>query len=346
MGVDDPRLQAYLQLYPFAHGPDTVLNAHCRRAIGRSLQLRPYSAHPDIKLLSPLETRLPSAVIERVTKLMTNLGITAKRKRRLQNDFEWKVRFVSENFRRGLVLGCGDGLECAYLRGLLPEAELTAVDYLDSLVPDLRKTTGIRFIRGNLREVIHRLRPGFDFIFTNHLLEHLYDPDETIRLFSTLLRPSGILVSGLPLEGAPDFPFASDLRRLVNSAPHLHPLDFDILNAGHPWKTNGGDLLRTLSEHGFPSVRLYQRDGHFSREERGSQKAYRRKRQAILTLNRLVLHLPRTLLKTLFPRGEAQLLLRLFFAVDSRLPFGVSYLKRHFTEEVLVVARTPPRNDV
>jgi SAM-dependent methyltransferase len=174
-----------------------------------------------------------------------------------------------------LVIGCGKGEELLFLCAVLTQARITALDYRDELSPALKQATGVRLIVGNMNEILPRLGQEFDLICSNHTLEHLYKPAETLAKLVSVLRPEGALISTLPMDGMSSNRFLTDVRKVVDRK-NSHPLDVVYLDAGHPWKTNPVDLVATLLEAGFESPRLYQREQHLSRVANGGERQLRR----------------------------------------------------------------------
>src|SRR5262249_8248532 len=98
----------------------------------------------------------------------------------------------------------------------MPQAAKTALD--------------LRFVRGHFNDFLVQHLESFDAVFCNHVLEHLYEPELTLRLLLRCLKPNGSLIAGLPMEGCPDGVFAGDMRRIASNPCALHPLDIGILD--------------------------------------------------------------------------------------------------------------------
>jgi len=84
---------------------------------------------------------------------------------------------------------------------------------------------------------------------------------------------------------------------------------------------------------------MYQREGHCSRPLQMTAERYRRRRQLLVWLNRLLISPARHAMMFLFPRWMPKSLPSLFFAVERRLPFGTNYIANLFSEEALFLAR-------
>ena len=346
--ISDLEMQAYLQRYPFASGPQAEMNERCQRTITSGIYLRPPGLRARPVWLQPEEARLSSHEEALAHSLLDQIGIPAAEKANHFDDFAWEVSFVPRETKNVLVLGCGNGIELIFLRAVLPEAHITAIDYAsddyNTMLPGLAEAVKLTFFRGDIVRNLLTLTREYDLVFSNHMLEHLYDPDSTLLILANLLVPHGQILSILPLVSQKGTPFWEKIhrfvaRKTVSPSATIHPLEFVFFDAGHPWKTNPDDLTGTLMRSGFTDVRMYQREGHCSRPLQMTAERYRRRRQLLVWLNRLLISPARHAMMFLFPRWMPKSLPSLFFAVERRLPFGTNYIANLFSEEALFLAR-------
>jgi len=333
----EPELQAYLQRYPFASGPAENLNRRGRAAALAGIALRP--ATPTV---SPMQLTLEASSLPReqeavARQLMTALGISAATQDIHVDDFGWEANLVPPTTRSVLVMGCGDGIELIFLRAVLPNARLTAVDYYNSLLPGLKEAVNVDLHQGDLSVLLPSLPREFDLVYSNHTMEHLFDPEKTLRTLASLLVPGGCLVSVFPMHGSPGSPWTGFARRVAAERRKVHPVDFVSLDLGHPWKTNAGDVVRTFESTGFRDVELFQRQGHLSRALKRTSEVYERERSRQMLLNRWLLAPTRWMVRYLFPaRHTPNVVIRLWFALERRVPFGTNTVMNRYTDEVLV----------
>ncbi|MCU0841990.1 MAG: class I SAM-dependent methyltransferase [Thiobacillaceae bacterium] len=120
-----------------------------------------------------------------------------------------------------LDLGCGDGNNLAWL-GDLP-VTLMASDYnLNRLLRARRRAPGIRLFMADVTDY-PMLDDSLDIIFFNHVLEHIPDDTAALREVYRILRPGGLLVLGVPNEGAFFWRLAYRLQPSVRAnSDHLH----------------------------------------------------------------------------------------------------------------------------
>jgi SAM-dependent methyltransferase len=336
--VDEPAMRAYLQRYPFAMGPDAAMNARCCQTIYDNLAVRQHArpAAASLVRLKPHETQLSPEQINRLEMIMNESEIPQAPRANMIDDYGWEANLVPLDRKSVLVLGCGDGTELMFLRAVLPEAKITALDYTDSVSPACKQATRVRFFQGDMNALLAGFTQEFDLISSNHTLEHLYTPNEVLTTLAGLLLPHGVLVSTLPMDGMAGSPF---LQKVKDAAIRktVHPLDVVYLDAGHPWKTNPNDLEATMQEVGFERPHLYQREQHLSRVTAGDEKQLEAELALGVRLHTVFFGWPRSLAKLLLKNPPA-LLSKGMLAAERRIWFGANRLKNRYTQEVLVLA--------
>jgi SAM-dependent methyltransferase len=344
MLIEEPAMRAYLQRYPFAMGPDREMNSRGLEAIRRCFALRAKSSDVSVQSdaaavvrFMPEETKLPKEILSRVHALMDEAGVPNEKRANLIDDFGWEAKLIPPGSRDVLIVGCGGGMELLFLRAMLPDAKLTAVDYGDSLTPELKKATAVRFYPGDLNEILYSFEPEFDLVFSNHTLEHLYSPDQMLATLFGLLQEDGALISTLPMDAMEGSPFLDKVAEIAKRR-EFHPIDAVYLDAGHPWKTNPADLRATLLGAGFAKVEMYQQAEHLSRFIAAPQDKFHQRKNVGLKLHALFFGVPRAIARTLFGSPPA-ILVRVLLAVERRVWFGANMLKNLYTEEACVVAR-------
>lgn len=274
----------------------------------------------------------------RLERIMDESGVPSAVRPKLIEDYAWEANLVPHDTRSALVIGYGDGIELMFLRAVLPEAKITALDYDDFMSSECKRATGAHLFQGDFHALLANFGQEFDLIFSNHTLEHLYTPEEVLTTLAGLLLDRGTLISILPMDAMPGCPF---LSKVADAAARkvIHPLDLVYLDAGHPWKTNPADLNATLQEAGFEQPTLYQRREHISRPMEGGERRFNAALFAGMTLHTLFFGLPRSLAKVLFPKNPPAIISRCLLGAERRIWFGTNMLKNRFSQEVLVLAR-------
>lgn len=338
ISIHDPEIQAYLQRYPFIGGPDREMNARAYDAVNSSLSLRPIGRPCVPVMLKPEQTRLAKDELAVLFRMLADMKLTERRRSIHLNDFGWETNLVPRTAKEVLVIGCGDGVELVFLRAILPQARITAIDYHDSLLPGVKDTVGVDFLEGDMNLHLKSLTNSYDLIFSNHTMEHSYAPDELLATLISLMRPGGTFMAVLPMAGMEGTPFLSKLHRF-STASRLHPLDMIFVDAGHPWKTHPQDLRRTLEDAGLTSVILYQRTNHLSRPLAASPARFEIGKRVWITWNTIMFEAWRKLIKLVFPGQVPRKLLKLYFGIERRFVFGTNRLMNRYAQEALAMGR-------
>jgi SAM-dependent methyltransferase len=335
--LDDPSVHAYAQRFCFLNGPDPALNRRLRRAVlEHKLELTEEADAERIQLLDVASQRALNAQLTASLRVPPELGISEDTRRAWIKNLGWKVARVPREARSVLVLGSATCREAVFLRHHLPDARIVCTDFVDQRIPGIERALGIEFHAGDFHALLAANPVAFDVVFSNHVLEHLFDPGKTLAHLRAALAPGGCMVAALPLDGQPGTPFSAALN-----ASELHPLDMCTVDVGHAWKTNVSELLRALRAAGFEASEFSGRDGVFSVADRefGDRRAFERHARLGLWLNRALFASVRGALKRIFPSEVPALALKVVFGVEHRVWFGSNRLKNDFSIECLVVAK-------
>lgn len=343
VNITDPDLQSYLQ-----GGPSPFPLRHtakiARRAAAAHITYRPAGDAVETIVLPPARTSLSAEELAHAKTLMSRIGCNSKWQREHIDDFAWEVNLVPRTAKNVLVIGCGCGMEMLFLRSVLPHARFTAIDYKNVLLPGLEETVGgITFCAGDINTTLRGLKCEYDLFYSNHTVEHLYEPDVTLGLIARLMIPGGTMVSSLPAISMEGTPCLDHVRKFIekkeaNPDQQIHPMDLVYFDPGHAWKTNPDDLAATLKRAGVNHITVYQREYHWSRIQRGDRQKYIQKRRRMVGLNRWIFSPLRGLIK-LFPVSVGERMYRYIYALERRVPFGTNRVINSFSEELLFVGR-------
>lgn len=342
--VKNRAVRFYMQAQVLAGEEDPAGFHEAVEAVRRSFSERPVSRpSPDLGRIVELDDQASEptpALRSSVVKTYQQLGYSDKQITVLVTDYGWKVGRLASDHSRILSIGCGDGDELLFLRARYPNAKMTALDYpKQSEIRDrITKVSNCEFIAGDIFESLEALKTrgeSFDLIFSNHVIEHFFEPDEQLRAITQLLSPNGEFSAGLPLDA---YPHRKLLARTAKSAATIHSLDLNWLDPRHPWKTNELDLAVTLRNANLRNVTIYQRRSHASRSHPISLEGCQRRERRGALLYALLLKVPFTALKICFGRNPPRRVARLVFALDRRLWFGRYRLKCEVQPEVFVTA--------
>lgn len=334
--LKDSALHGYAQKYCFLNGPNAELNRLLLTTLSAStVQLsEERDSHRMTFLNSDEQGRIEDELFGDLN-VPDELGIRSKRQQLIRS-LGWKVAAIPRHAKDVLVLGSSTCREAILIRHWLPKARIVCVDFEDARLPNIEQLLDVRFHQADFNSVLEDSPSAFDVVFSNHVLEHLFEPQRTLRLAKQALRTDGALVSALPLDGQPSTPFSD-----VLDSQELHPLDLCTVDVAHAWKTNVSELLSTLYAAGFSSTEFRGRDKYFSVADRQftDRKAFDRRARRGLLLNRMLFGSTRAALKLVFRRDVPRAVSRLVFGTEHRVWFGSNRLKNDFSIECLLVAR-------
>jgi SAM-dependent methyltransferase len=334
--LPDASVHGYAQKYCFLNGPDPELNRALRELVPRVVvELSEEKDADRIEFLGVEEQARIERELMDSLHLPPELGLNESTRRDWIRDLGWKVRAIPATARDVLVLGSASCREAVLIRRRLPQARIVCADFADARIPNIEEALDVRFLQGDFHELLAARPVSFDAIFSNHVLEHLFDPDRTLRLVQRALRPGGRMVAALPLDGQLSAPFNLPLHR-----HRLHPFDMCEVDVAHGWKTNVTDLAQHLRAAGFSEQTFLGRDRYFSVARRAfpNRAAFERRARKGIFLNRLVFGSTRGALKRVFPGEVPPLVLKAVFGIEHRTWFGFNRLKNEFSVECLVTA--------
>jgi 2-polyprenyl-3-methyl-5-hydroxy-6-metoxy-1,4-benzoquinol methylase len=331
LAVPDIEVQRYLQAYPLLNGTSREVNESILASIEKLVTVRRPHEACDVERLAPEEIRLSPDNEKRVLALFEEIGYSAKAIIEAMDLLAWKFRELPPDARNILDIGGGGGDEVVFLRAIAPQAKIVAIDWRDAH-PKVKKLTGVEFHSGDFRQYLEQASEQFDVIFSNHVLEHMYDPDAVLTLLRHRLAPDGKMFSALPLDGA----IASLWPRLA--ANHLSVVDLGGIDFGHPWKTTPSDLRETLLGAGFTSVRLVQRQDRLNRTSPGEERELLELEKYGRRLDRFSFAPLRWMVRTIFGRLPPHAVVKAVYALESRAWFGPAQLKNSVAPEILAVA--------
>jgi SAM-dependent methyltransferase len=109
-----------------------------------------------------------------------------------------QVRRFVPSFRKKDVADLGCGHQATFARTVLDEvASATLVDV--SVAADLKAHPKVRAVEGGLPEAVRGLvSESFDVVLLVSVLEHLWEPLETLREMRRLMRPRATLLVNVP----------------------------------------------------------------------------------------------------------------------------------------------------
>ncbi len=159
------------------------------------------------------------------------------------------LRFIPENVKRTLELGCSSGLFSAALHDLRG-CECWGVE-LDSHAAAAARERMDKVIEGDVTDAVQTLPDAhFDCIICNDILEHLVDPYTLLRNLKSKLAPGGVVVASIP-----NVRFCKNLFQLVIRGNWDYQ-DYGILDRTHLRFFTYKSLVRMWPSLGYELLRI------------------------------------------------------------------------------------------
>ncbi len=144
-----------------------------------------------------------------------------KRRQWLEEVLATRMRGSGSRPVNALDLGCGDGSNLTWLHERF--SNLYGSDYN---VVRLQRAAKLGFnVRLFMADICNYPAEdnSFDVIFFNHVLEHIPDDAAALREVARILKPGGLLILGVPNEGAAWWQFAYRLQpKVLATSDHKH----------------------------------------------------------------------------------------------------------------------------
>ena len=336
--VSDRSLHAYIQQYPFCTGPDETLNRKCFGALREQLEIRQPKVSRPIEPLGRSELADEEAIRLAAREILRNIGLgEADCDKRLRNR-AWKLCLARSDAKSVLALGCGEGDEIAALRARAPRSRILGLDWVDKCLPGLLDAAKADFIHGDFNDRLGEHKETFDLVFSNHVIEHSFDPDELLRSIRASLKPGGQLVSAIPLDGEAESPIFRQALSLAREPDRIRRSDMFLMLGGHPYKTNASEFAETLLGAGFQAVRVAYRPWSPTCYNSLDEDALTASRATHMKLHGASTRLLSTAVNGVFSNNPPLAALRALGAVDSRWPFGLIRMHTHKSMEAVVIA--------
>ncbi len=339
--LPDRQHQKHIQQNPFLIG-QLPLTKELRETWCKHFEIRkPLSVPFSQEVLdAPLVDLVSHDDRKAIVETCARVGLNEIAANSVINTWGWKISRAPRDAQRILAIGCSVGNEFLVLRALFPAAELHGVDYDVGISTEWRKALRLGDLRDqHLEEYLAAHRESFDLVFSNHTLEHVSTPNQTLRLISEALVPGGTCVSALPLDGDVSNPFYNVLLAIAEGCSEFDPqLDVGFISPGHAWKTNREDLAATLHTSGFSDIRMFMRANYPSAGAPLHVSRFHRRRVLGKLIERATLRTIRRGLRWVYPGEIPYLAARAYNALDGRCWFSRIRMLHDLTHEVLFVA--------
>ena len=217
-------------------------------------------------------------------------------------------------------------------------SRILGLDWVDKCLSGLLDAAKADFIHGDFNDRLGEHKETFDLVFSNHVIEHSFDPDELLRSIRASLKPGGQLVSAIPLDGEAESPIFRRALSLAREPDRIQRSDMFLMLGGHPYKTNASEFAETLLGAGFQAVRVAYRPWSPTCYDLLDEDALSVSRATHMKLHGASTRLLSTAVNGIFSNNPPLAALRALGAVDSRWPFGLIRMHTHKSMEAIVIA--------
>jgi SAM-dependent methyltransferase len=337
--VKDRALHPYMQQYPFCTGPDEVLNRACFAAVLDSIEMREAGQASPLEELRSAELTEAPGIATAACAMLSAVGLSESAAQARLESRAWKMCLVPAHSECALALGCGEGDEIAALRARLPYAQIEALDWVEKITPRLLNLARAEFDHGNFDDLLAQRSSTFDLVFSNHVIEHSFNPDALLKAILECLKPEGWLVGALPLDGEQSDPLFMHVLALALEPCRIRRSDMFAVNAGHPYKTNASELVEALMHAGFRSARVAYRPWHPTLFDKAPAGGLDAARSRSYYLHRMTMGHVHGILGSVLSDQMPLRALRILGAVESRVPFGMIRMRARNSLEAIIIAQ-------
>jgi 2-polyprenyl-3-methyl-5-hydroxy-6-metoxy-1,4-benzoquinol methylase len=236
-----------------------------------------------------------------------------------------------------LSLGCGYGYELFFLRHKYPNAIITAIDWVNKVPGSILKKLDISFIETNVYDFLENHPDKFDLIYSSHVLEHSYKIDNLLNLLNKSLISGGVLASSLPLCGFEGTLYSNFLEKVLNGKSVLRQVDCNMLDLGHPWKTNQCDLFFSLQKAQFQNIEILGNEQNCVRGRRISFGRWKKEADFLFNLYSILLNSFKNIVYLFFKDPLPYSVVSFNTQLDWRFEFGGGRIA-NFVPEVFFTA--------
>jgi SAM-dependent methyltransferase len=159
-----------------------------------------------------------------------------------------------------LDYGCGNGVLTAVLQEVLPSWTIEGGDLSETAVTNSSaRYPQLRFYvltEGN------RGHKTYDFVFTHHVLEHVYDLDRAWEELIGLLKPTGSMLHILPCGNRGSMEYRVCVLR-TDGISLLRDNRFFFEDEGHLRRLSTDDLTQRAAANGFHLARAYYANQYY-----------------------------------------------------------------------------------
>ncbi len=261
------------------------------------------------------------------------LKLINRTKSDIMKEYAWKFQKVQNDEKLNiLAIGCGFGIEIYFLSKFFKNSKITACNWIDDLPKKLIIDKKINLEVQDINDYLKKNTNSFDFIFSNYVLEHMYDIDDSLKNIYESLKPNGSTLNCIPLHTYNEY--IND--RLKNiSINNFDQFDMSIIDLGHPWKSDPDDVKEKFKL--FDKVDIYGNKNQVVRYFDYSIKNWHYYLKMISFLNKYFYSFLTINLRLLYRFFKINFIIKVFYKIEKNLFFS-NYKVQNFVPSVLILA--------
>ena len=262
------------------------------------------------------------------------LKLISRKKSDIFNEYVWKFQKIQDSRKLNiLAIGCGFGIEIYFLNKFFKNSKITACNWINDLPKKLIFDKKINLQIQDINDYLEKNKNSFDLIFSNYVLEHMYDIGDTVKKIYHSLNFTGYTLNCIPLHNYNNY-----INKKLNliSKNNFDQFDMSIIDLGHPWKTNPDDIREKFKL--FDKVVIYGNKNQVVRYFNFNIKNWRYYLKIISFLNKYLYSVFILIFRLFYKISKLKIIIKLFYKIEKKLFFS-NYKVQNFVPSVLILAK-------
>jgi 2-polyprenyl-3-methyl-5-hydroxy-6-metoxy-1,4-benzoquinol methylase len=262
------------------------------------------------------------------------LKVINRKKLDIMSEYVWKFQKIQNDKPFNiLAIGCGFGIEIYFLSKFFKNSKITACNWIDDLPENLITDKKIDLYIEDINDYLMKNKNSFDLIFSNYVLEHMYNINDTTKRIYGSLNTNGFSLNCIPLHNYNKY--INDKLNFI-SKNNFDQFDMSIIDLGHPWKTNPVDVKKKFKL--FDKVEIYGNRDQVVRYFNYNIDNWKYYLSMISFLNKYFYSSIIILFRSLYKVLKYKIIIKMFYKIEKKLFFS-NYKVQNFVPSVMILAK-------